>query len=111
MKTPFKVGDRVRTYAGYSGDCISVKAGVIKNILPKGVLEIAEDGVKDGTRWAHPKQCRRLKKKERRRIWIRKKSDNFPLSTSANRLNEEVLLFPPQPLVSKYYVEFVEVKK
>lgn len=62
----FKVGDRVRVYGG-----AFVEVAVIRSIdADTGILSC---GQRKGTNeWlmAHPKQCRRLVKKPRRRVWI-----------------------------------------
>lgn len=65
MKQPFKAGDRVAVYAGPMRII-----GAIALIEPDGhiILDKYENV------W-HPKQCRRLIKKQRREVWIRQSSE------------------------------------
>ncbi len=60
----FKVGDRV---AVYDGDRI---VGVIGAIHKEGGLLVCLDEAYGGAKSYHPKQCRRLVKKQRRRVWL-----------------------------------------
>lgn len=65
----FKVGDRVRVY-DYAAP--TEQTGTVAAVDSDGMLlvELAENG---SWQRAHPKQCRRLrKKKERRRVWVLK---------------------------------------
>lgn len=63
MKKPFEVGQRVAFYCGGRRD-----TGVIKKISElTGMVTVATDRADF---FVHPKQCRRLVKKERRRFWI-----------------------------------------
>lgn len=73
MKNPFEVGDRVAVYTAdgrFTGDIIGV-FGVhcIRVDYHPGQINASTGGV---VGWAqvNPKQCRRLIKRERRRIWI-----------------------------------------
>lgn len=64
---PFSVGERVRVYHRNS-----VFNGKIDSIKPTGEVRVIEDGfysVHDESPF-HPKQCRRLKPKKRRRVWV-----------------------------------------
>lgn len=58
----FKVGDRVAVYG--HPDITDGSARIVLAIMDCGNLEI------DRNEFAHPKQCRRLVKKPRRRIWV-----------------------------------------
>lgn len=69
----YKVGDRVRVYGlGFDFDrdeyeeCNGTKGLVVGIIDP--LIRVTLD---DDTKWNfHPKQCRKIKKKEPRRVWI-----------------------------------------
>lgn len=107
----FAVGDRVRVY-GYIqkmfGSLTNANgaAFVVDTVEADDLLFVTR--LKD-VYYVHPKQCRRIKKKELRRIWVEKKSANFPLSTTCDRLSERVwILEKPQNVET---VEFVEVRK
>lgn len=59
----FKVGERVAVYDGFGRDI-----GIVEEIRD-GILSI---GSEDSDRFvAHPKQCRRLVKKPKRRVFLR----------------------------------------
>lgn len=107
----FKAGDRVRVY-GYLGQKHPVSASVttvhtdelIVNIdvqIRPGVFLDGPDAVCVSV---SPKQCRRLIKKPKRRVWINVK--DLPGGTSGHA---HYLINKPhnQP----QYIEFVEVKK
>lgn len=93
----FQVGDRVRVYHGHK----SFK-GTIKDIHNGGggLLYVMEDGFYSYPEDApfSPKQCRKLVKKERRRVWI---------SYLGKSMNEVVTI----PQKGPHWVEFVEVKR
>jgi hypothetical protein len=64
----FSVGERVVVYYINEKD-----KGIVSGILDNNLLKIMVD-TPNGFRFvtAHPKQCRRLKKREpRRRVWVR----------------------------------------
>jgi len=62
-----KPGDRVAVYWGKR--CV----GTVEMIRNDGLLQISvENGSTSDTWIAHPKQCRKLVKKERRRVWFEK---------------------------------------
>lgn len=68
----FHVGDRVAVYGpawspGHEGRMVSHKAEVVA-VIDACTLHIRPA---DGKLYfVHPKQCRRLKKRERRRVWV-----------------------------------------
>lgn len=80
----FKVGDRVRVYfasGNYCGTVIEVKKTQITATESIDQLLVREDGAElDPTvvplLWS-PKQCRRLKKKERHTIYVHRDSSSF----------------------------------
>ena len=97
----FKVGDRVALYA----------RNLVQDKMERvvcNVLEIDEKrGLKLGTErggfWFHPKQCRKLKKKERRRIWV--------LGNATEISNYQMQVRTVAPSSPEYWAEFVEVRK
>jgi hypothetical protein len=119
MKRPFQVGDRVAVY-GLDGNCELVRIKTtITGFASSGQLYLDE---KDTVRLtvpkydfsvAHPKQCRRLVKKVRRRIWI----EPYVLTSMARSQSEgwkycgldSVGIQPNE--VYPGAVEFVEVRK
>lgn len=90
MKKPFKVGERVAVYHGAARF-----VGHIKDIRNGTVL--VEESYGESQFW-HPKQCRRLVSKEKRRVWVEKQGYIF---SNLNSLN----------LKEGERVEFIEVKK
>lgn len=62
--TQFKVGDRVRIYGFHIDDAGHVMDRTIDEVCDNGLLGT------DGGEYVHPKQCRRLVKRERRRVWV-----------------------------------------
>lgn len=100
MKKPFEVGERVICFDSKE----KPKKGTIKSIQA-GLLIILPDGYCDHL-WYHPKQVRRLVKKERRRFWIKcdsalYKEDCVWSTDITNRKNA----------ARDGWVEVVEVKK
>lgn len=92
----FKVGDRAIVYY-YD----STTKGTIIQINNDTVL-LRDDAGQD-TGWFYYKQCRKLVKKERKRIWIL----NGPLEAKFNTLEPKY----QKPNDLRYYTEFVEVRK
>jgi hypothetical protein len=69
LKRPFVVGDKVRKF-GVSGQATSFHVdGFIKRIYLDGTIEL-DCGNPLAREIAHPKQCCRLVRKERRRVWV-----------------------------------------
>lgn len=91
MKAPLKSGDRVRVYATHSG-AVSESNGRVYKVRDDGMLIVLLDH-RISEIVAHPKQCRRLVKKPRERVWVRG-SDAAPY----------------KPLGDEW-VEFVEVRR
>lgn len=92
----FKVNERVVVYHG--GDR---NIGEICQIYDQGTILV--DTAEAGRIVAHPKQCRRLVKKIRRKLWIAK--SDFRISRGTiTPLYEE-------PMLKKLWIEFVECKK
>lgn len=98
----FKIGDRIRIYGVDKNLNPASTCATIANFTDKGLIIVAE---KDEAKckvmlWdftlPHPKQCRKVKKKEPRRIWVLKSS----------QYNLE--LKPDQEEIYKY-IEFIEV--
>lgn len=99
MKDP-KVGERVMVYQGR----LSFKAE-IRGIFESGLLHIkADDEHNRDSGVVHPNQCRRLKKKERRRIWVKYNANGF--------VNRNFVASEARPPLEEFnWVEFIEVKK
>lgn len=92
-KNPFKVGDRVRVYTERQ-----TFDSTVSNIMGLVVCIDDRTGI-----YYHFKQCRLLKKKEMRRIWIRY---NFPEISDASN----VIIYNTKP-PHDGFIEFLEVKK
>jgi len=78
--TDFKVGDRVRVYGHKALDWETTDARVIERgvdelIHAEFIMVLANNGLRV---LVHPKQCRRLVKKYRRRVWIIKRENDSP---------------------------------
>jgi hypothetical protein len=106
----FKVGDRVRYYGVYNDD-VEVSAATVLEVREDGMVYVQLDKPAEpiegvAVQWAHPKQVRRLVKRERRRLWIRKKD----WAPSAN-INLNALTFRPVFSPLDQYLEFVEVRR
>lgn len=107
-KEALKVGDRV---AAYSPD--GRRVGTVAAIYPDSNVKVEYPKRKypTGTGWElsrqfHPKQLRRLKKRERRRIWISRNG----LDLIDSDLEVDKQLISRKQLMSTD-VEFVEVKR
>lgn len=109
MKEPFKVGDRVRVYGSvvvqtYSGDSQEIKPLVcnlatVQEVWSRELMLHQENSA--FRIFAHPKQCRRLVKKKRRRLWLggTGAEDSVPRLVACSLVPRDG------------FVEFVEVKK
>lgn len=95
-KKPLQVGERVAAYSG--GDR---HVGTVERKLSSGAYEI---DVESGHLLVHPKQCRRLVKKPRRRIWL------FKAYLDGGRVQGSPILLAP-PNTSEAWIEFSEVRK
>lgn len=77
MKSPLKVGERVAVYNERRD------VGTVTHIALDGNLGVSFDTPGAYSMgWFHPKQCRRLKKRERRRVWVESHRVNEALATS-----------------------------
>lgn len=96
----FKVGDRVAVYHSDKRHTGTVR------YFERGLMRIALRKLHNGndTLLVHPKQCRLLKKKEVRRIWVCEDYLSHDLLKPVNYL--PVLREP-----FRHYSEFIEVKK
>lgn len=101
----FKVGDRVRVYE------ISDWKGRVVMIGQQGELYIKPDGFNrpaDSVPY-HPKQCRKLVKKSRRRIWIPRIWSSHDLrmvqTTRAGWLFDQ-----PSRMSKSDWIEFAEIR-
>jgi|SRR5271157_2534169 len=93
----FKVGDRIRIYGFDSDDATLVLARTVVSVSPN-LIET------DGGEFCHPKQCRRLVKKQRRRVWILEDDLVFDSDGTSDCLLSTEKLHPTD-------IEFIEVKK
>jgi hypothetical protein len=127
MPNEFKVGDRVRVYAKFNvGDRVRVYATLNGNRAETAgeLMRKRQDEMwfvkLDGRRGqiiAHPKQCRRLIKRPKRRIWIYATSfDDIQTvgqdETSFECLREHPMVFTRRASDNmEKMIEFVEVKR
>lgn len=101
MSREFKVGDRVAVYSSKKRFKGTVTSDVITSA---GLIQIKFD---DGYLWDFfPQQCRRLIKKQRRRVWVHKEViDNEDIS-------DDVTFDFNQIKINQYdWIEFIKVKK
>lgn len=105
--TKFAVGDRVRVYGwfGSTADpCLSDTPCTIERIDDSGHLYVRPK------KWnkqviVHPKQCRKLIKKERRRVWIAREGlASIPACSTRNISVSDHVRFSDD-------IEFIEVVK
>lgn len=98
----FKVGDRVAVY--FNGTRLT--GSVVGYNNEEDSLAVLKSTATDyDTVSAHPKQCRLLKKKERRRIWIHR--DAY---FKAQAISREMIGFSRE-MLHDTDIEFIEVKK
>lgn len=96
------VNQRVRVYATLCGVVAETKGAVIA-IREDGMLHVRLDGPEKKVIVAHPKQCRKLNRRERRRVWISQFQWANSCSTVPARINRE------NPFHDG--IEFVEVRR
>lgn len=103
----FKVGDRVAVYSS-----LGRRMGFIKEINKEaGIFLVFFPGPGRNDRtWAHPKQCRKLRPKaKRRRVWI---ADTY---VGDEQITSNHITFDAEkydiPSRSSTWVEFVEVRR
>lgn len=93
----FKEGDRVAFYGGFGRLTGTVSNAELDCV---GMFTVIGEG---GTKFnVHPKQCRKLKKKERRRVWIWR---------GVERSNTYEFRINPPTERSDEWSEFVEVRR
>jgi len=117
MKTPLKVGDRVRVYgSSQAGVNLNGYPATVSNNLDKDgwVLIKLDEPVYTGkipnisdTFTVHPKQCRRLVKKPKLRIRVKMSKENlmFDINNSENFRVFEFMRHNPDNCL-----DFIEVK-
>lgn len=101
----FKVGDKVAVYDRTYNLARGVGKVVEIDDHPATGVRVRVPNYQDF--WFHPKQCRRLVKKERRRMWVRFDQHGTVLSTSTRFPSGN----PDYSMLNSELVEFVEVKK
>lgn len=106
----FQVGDRVRVYTSDISPDYMVFTAWVWGIQSNGLLDICKEHPPGSERWgrsfrnAHPKQCRRLKKREpRRRVWIHK--------TELGYVRGNFVGTKPEQTPINDWVEFIEVRR
>lgn len=95
----FKVGDRVAFYSSGKRD-----VGEVKALLNTDTLVIMDKS--DTTYHFHPKQCRKLVKKQRRRFLVEIVENEYGQVEPPRILNSD-----DKPHQNGYIIEVVEVKK
>lgn len=107
----FEVGDRVAVYHVWKGRL----TGKVDAINERGHLSVIEDGFysahEDGP--FHPKQCRKLVKRERQRIWVGQKIYRWG-NGHVDHFMEARFIKPSdseKPADGRQWREFVEVRK
>lgn len=98
MIRTFKAGDRVKVYP-------IAKNGEVITFDVSGNIAVGFDDNAGSMQFFHPKQCRKLIKKERRRVWIRNPEFLYYIRHSFQIPTE---LFSNVP--ADGFVEFVEVR-
>lgn len=104
MKTEIKKGDRIAIYGFDSEDALTVRKRMVSGVAINGLIET------DAGEFVHHKQCRILKPKTRRTVWIKAKllddlfagMDGFHMGMSVFRLH-------PDPASFGDTVEFIQV--
>lgn len=103
MKRIIQPGDRVKVYATINGT-IAETSGEVTRMRPDGMLYVNLRG-RRGEIVAHPKQCRRLiPRKKRREIWLELKTFKETLAGHATRLHWSTIQL-------NGYARFVEAKE
>lgn len=110
-----KIGERVRVYS-----CAGLPIGPVSDT---GMVEALENGLVfvacdnwNGTQrineiagsWFHPKQVRRLKKRERRRVWIYTKDLLSAPKDNDSSMSGTFLL--GRPSMPQHWTEFIEAR-
>lgn len=105
MKQPLQVGDRVRVYGVVDHAVLNGSTGRISEVCLSGWVRVNLAECKRSV-LAHPKQVRRLKKRERRKVWVWGQTLNDPVGF---RLITDISKTLPTELAG--WVEFVEARK
>lgn len=97
MKKPLQVGDRVAAYT-INGR----KTGILQHIGEDGITQVKLDELHHGHTYAqgHLKSLRRLRKRERRRVWLMRNTV----------INNVAIRYEKPELFSDGWVEFVEAR-
>ena len=104
MISKFRINDRVRVY-----DCSNNYVCIVTHVYGDGLLSLKNEEIPGGCPFIrHEKQCRKIKSKARRSIWI-KTSGALSVIGGARHLEQSVALFKPEP--SDGWIEFVEKKE
>ena len=113
-ESKFKVGDRVKVFVTLQSVPYETP-GTVTAIMSPRLIKVNLDRVETTAGkiiGAHPKQCRRLIKKPRRRVWVHG-NPKIKLGDAIETAGD--LLFyistEPSPTYKGAYIEFVEVKK
>ncbi len=113
MREPLKVGDRVRVYGHVArngkplvGHIHEKPVDVSEKFRGDNYVLIYDEEYPDSGYYAHPKQCRRLVKKERRRVWVERGSFRGDTYEIGNGRYQPVVSLKPVP----EWVEFIEVR-
>jgi len=111
MKKPFDIGDKVKVYATLNGVCVETPGEIVGVRLTDQMLRVNLRGRK-GEIIAHPKQCRRLVTKPKRRMWVNLWSDSSGSAfKSKQEAHQSASDFAEEDGYSAVAVEFVEVRK
>jgi hypothetical protein len=109
MKKPFQVGDRVAVYGHERGklrQCGTVEG--MKGEEPISFPDTIKVRIHPGCAlYCHPKQCRRLVKKPRRRVWI----EESELGKSNHDVWVQFDAGQLQVRAGEKLVEFIEVRR
>lgn len=103
----FEVGNRVKVYGhiptigGFSYGAV----GTVTKVGPCATKVTVDCGFAQGHIEVHVKQCRKLVKKERRRVWVHERALNH------DQPSNYVIANPNSDLLGGGYIEFIEVKK
>lgn len=107
----FKVGDRVAVYgpritmnATAFGSCQDVVYGAI---TADGKFPTIKSDLDDCEYYFHPKQCRLLKRKERKRVWV----DPDYLIPNQPYFYKPEKGMPVRTTKGNSWIEFIEVKR
>lgn len=114
----FKVGDRIAVYgmlwshseSNYV-NCIGTRLRITK-IIDDNRITLEED--RSNIKYAaHPKQCRKLTKITKRRLWIHKNAFNSKYDSNKGTFNTDWAIYKQLPwdLRGNSFIELVEIKK